>query len=228
MYLICGLGNPGREYETTRHNMGFLTIDVLAERLGISVRQLRFKALVGEGRVGSEKVMLMKPQTFMNLSGEAVRLAFEYYRLGPSQLLVIYDDADLAPGALRIRRSGSSGSHNGMKSVIYQLQSQDFARIRIGIGSSGPIPMERFVLGHWTEEERPLLADAVSKAADASLCFIESGLDRAMNLYNTKSEKKAKKTAEKAGEPEGGAAEEKADPGSKAEDVQSEGVKENT
>ena len=121
-----------------------------------------------------------------------------------------------------------------MKSVIYQLQSQDFARIRIGIGSSGPIPMERYVLGHWTEEERPLLADAVSKAADASLCFIESGLDRAMNLYNTKSEKKAKKAAEKAEEPDkaerpqGGPAEEKADPCPKAEEAQSEGVKENT
>ncbi|MBQ2456453.1 MAG: aminoacyl-tRNA hydrolase, partial [Firmicutes bacterium] len=122
MYLICGLGNPGREYETTRHNMGFLTVDVLAERLGISVKQLRFKALVGEGRIGAEKVMLMKPQTFMNLSGEAVRQAMDYYRLDPSQLMVVYDDADIAVGSIRIRPSGSSGSHNGMKSIIYQLQ----------------------------------------------------------------------------------------------------------
>ena len=198
MYLICGLGNPGREYETTRHNMGFLTVDVLAERLGISVKQLRFKALVWEGRIGAEKVMLMKPQTFMNLSGEAVRQAMDYYRLDPSRLMVVYDDADIAVGSIRIRPSGSSGSHNGMKSIIYQLQEQGFPRIRIGIGDSGVIPMDRYVLGHWTEEERPLLADAVSRAADACECFVRFGLDRAMNTYNTKKdgEKKKKKAEE--------------------------------
>ncbi len=176
--------------------MGFLTVDVLAERLGVNVRQLRFKALVGEGRVGSEKVLLMKPQTFMNLSGEAVRMAMDYYRLDPSHLMVIYDDADLAVGSLRIRPSGSSGSHNGMKSVIYQLQDQSFPRIRVGIGSSGPIPMERYVLGHWSEEERPLLAEAVSRAAEACECFVSRGLDTAMNRYNTRKDPKKKKTAE--------------------------------
>lgn len=202
MYVICGLGNPGREYEATRHNMGFTTIDLLADRLGVQVKQLKFKALIGEARIGSEKVLLVKPQTYMNLSGEALRPIMDYYKVEPSHLMVIYDDADLAVGAVRIRPSGSSGSHNGMKSVIYQLQTDKFPRIRIGIGDKGVIPMDRFVLGHWTEEERPLFAEAVSNAADACVMYVEQGLDKAMNRFNVKKSDGEKKKTSKKEEPQ--------------------------
>lgn len=186
MYIICGLGNPGKEYETTRHNMGFLALDVLSQRLGIAVNRLKFKALIGEGFAGGEKVVLVKPQTFMNLSGESLREVVGFYKPEHGHLLLMYDDIDLAPGMLRIRKSGSAGTHNGMRSVIYQLQFDDFPRIRIGIGDHGVIPLDRYVIGHYTEEERPLLADAVSRAADAARLYIESGIDAAMNEYNRK------------------------------------------
>ncbi|MBR4150323.1 MAG: aminoacyl-tRNA hydrolase [Firmicutes bacterium] len=186
MYIICGLGNPGKEYECTRHNMGFLTVDVLSERLGISVNRLKFRALVGEGFVGTEKVVLVKPQTFMNLSGESLREVVAFYKPEHDHLLLIYDDIDLAPGTVRIRPHGSAGTHNGMRSVIYQLQFSDFPRIRIGVGSSGVIPLQKYVIGRWTEEERPLLADAVSRAAAAAEMYVKSGLNSAMNEYNRK------------------------------------------
>ena len=195
MYLICGLGNPGKEYEATRHNMGFRTLDALSGLLGIPVNQLKFKALVGEGHLGREKVILMKPQTFMNNSGEALRMAAEYYKLPPENILVIYDDSDVAVGALRMRPHGSSGSHNGMKSVIYQLQTDRFPRLRVGIGKRGRIDMMHFVLGRFPEEEKPLVEDAIKNAALAAKCFIEEGIDAAMNKYNTKKEK-PKKEAE--------------------------------
>ncbi|MCF0149921.1 MAG: aminoacyl-tRNA hydrolase [Firmicutes bacterium] len=195
MYVICGLGNPGREYEYTRHNMGFITIDVLAEKLGVSVNQLKFKALVGETRIGGEKVLLVKPQTYMNLSGESLRPIMDFYKLEPDHFIIIYDDSDLAVGALRLRGSGSPGSHNGMKSVVTHLGSQVFPRIRIGIGSRGLIPMERFVLGHPTEEDRPLLAEAVKNAADAAVAIIEEGMEKAMTRYNTKKESAKKENA---------------------------------
>ncbi len=186
MKLICGLGNPGREYENTRHNMGFLTIDVLAGRLGISVDRLKFRSLLGEGRAGGEKVVLLKPQTYMNLSGEAVRQAFEFYKPDHADLLVIYDDVDLPLGALRIRPGGSSGTHNGMKSVIYQLGFDDFPRARIGLGDHGLIPLDKFVIGRYTESERPFLADAVVKAARAAESFITEDISRVMTEFNGK------------------------------------------
>jgi PTH1 family peptidyl-tRNA hydrolase len=186
MRIICGLGNPGKEYEATRHNMGFLTMDVLSSRLDIRVNRLKFRALVGEGFAGTEKVVLVKPQTYMNLSGESLREVMAFYKADPSQLLVVYDDSDIAVGSIRIRPFGSAGSHNGMKSIVYQLQTDRFPRIRIGIGKSGQIPMEKFVLGKWTEEERPLLAEAVDNAALACEEFIRSGIDAAMNKYNKK------------------------------------------
>jgi len=184
MYLICGLGNPGRLYAHTRHNMGFLTIDVLSERLGIPVSKLKFKALVGEGRIGSEKVVLVKPQTYMNLSGEALRPLAEFYKPEHSHLIVVYDDVDLPLGRTRVRASGSSGTHNGMRSVIYQLQYDDFPRVRIGLGPSGDIPMDKFVIGHWTREEQPVLAKAVLRAADACETIVREGIEQAMQKYN--------------------------------------------
>ncbi len=186
MYIICGLGNPGRDYESTRHNMGFLCLDTLASRLGISINKLKFRALIGEGFVGGEKVVLVKPQTYMNLSGESLREVAAFYKPEHDHLMVIYDDIDLEPGAVRVRKSGSAGTHNGMRSVIYQLQYDDFPRVRIGIGRPGQIPLEKYVIGRWTEEERPLLADAVSRAADAARLYVEKGIDAAMNEYNRK------------------------------------------
>ena len=186
MYIICGLGNPGKEYEATRHNMGFLTVDLLAQKLGISIRTLKFKALIGEGRIGTEKVLLVKPQTYMNLSGESLREIVSYYKVPMEDLIVVYDDIDLPVGGLRIRPFGSSGTHNGMRSVIYQLQSDRFPRIRIGTGNNGQIPLASFVIGKWTEEERPLIAEAVEKAADACVMIVEEGIEKTMNKYNTK------------------------------------------
>ena len=184
MYMICGLGNPGRLYEKTRHNMGFMTVDVLADRLGVRVDRLRFKALVGEGRIDREKVILVKPQTYMNLSGDAVRPLVDYYKIEPDHLILVYDDVDLPLGRTRIRPSGSSGTHNGMRSVIYQLQFDNFPRVRIGLGPHGDIPLDKFVIGTWTESERPELAKAVLRAADACETIVTDGVDAAMQKYN--------------------------------------------
>ena len=188
MYLICGLGNPGKLYEKTRHNMGFLTIDVLSERFNIPVKRIRFKALTGEGQIGSEKVLLVKPQTFMNLSGESLRPLVEYFKIPMDKLILVYDDVDLPLGKTRVRRSGSAGTHNGMRSVIYHLQREDFARVRIGLGPHGDIPLDRFVIGHWTESERPELAKAVLRAADACETIVKEGVEEAMQKYNGNAE----------------------------------------
>ena len=186
MYIICGLGNPGKEYATTRHNMGFLAIDELSKKLGVDVSTLKFKALVGETRIGSEKVILVKPQTYMNLSGEAIRPIADYYKVPAENILVIYDDVDIAPGNLRIRPFGSAGSHNGMKSVIFQLQTDRFPRIRIGIGDHGIIPLDKYVLSKPADEEVPLVADAIVRAAAAAEDFVRIGISDTMNKYNTK------------------------------------------
>ena len=184
MYMIVGLGNPGRLYMKTRHNMGFMTVDVLADRLGVRMDRLRFKAKIGEGRIGTEKVILVKPQTYMNLSGDAVRPLVEYYKIQPDHLILVYDDVDLPLGRTRIRPSGSSGTHNGMRSVIYQLQFDNFPRVRIGLGPHGDIPLDKFVIGNWTELERPELAKAVLRAADACETIVTEGVDSAMQKYN--------------------------------------------
>ena len=182
--MIVGLGNPGRLYMKTRHNMGFMTVDVLADRLGVRMDRLRFKAKIGEGRIGTEKVILVKPQTYMNLSGDAVRPLVEYYKIQPDHLILVYDDVDLPLGRTRIRPSGSSGTHNGMRSVIYQLQFDNFPRVRIGLGPHGDIPLDKFVIGNWTELERPELAKAVLRAADACETIVTEGVDAAMQKYN--------------------------------------------
>ena len=158
MYVIAGLGNPGKKYENTRHNMGFITVDQLAEKHDIKVDKLKFKALVGEGRIAGQKVLLVKPQTYMNLSGESIREVMHFYKLEPENLIVIYDDIDIELGTLRIRKFGSAGTHNGMKSVVYQLQSDRFPRIRIGIGNQKKGDLVDFVIGGFSKEEVQLSA----------------------------------------------------------------------
>ena len=185
MYVIAGLGNPGKQYEKTRHNMGFLVADEFAAAHGIDVRRIKHKALIGEGRIAGEKVLVVKPQTYMNLSGESLREVMNYYDVPMENLIVIYDDMDLETGTLRIRKKGSAGSHNGMKSVIYQLQSDAFPRVRIGIGSSTASDWKDYVTGQVTEQEAKLLADAIREAAAALECIITDGIDIAMNRFNT-------------------------------------------
>ena len=186
MYVIAGLGNPGKKYENTRHNMGFQAIDQIAEHYDIKVNKIKHKALVGDGIISGQKVLLVKPQTYMNLSGDSLREVMHYYDVAMNELIVIYDDLDLDTGALRIRKKGSAGSHNGMKSVVAQLQSQDFPRIRVGIGKSGGLDWKDFVTGRINSTEQDMLREAVSRAADAAVCIVEHGIDRAMNEYNVK------------------------------------------
>ncbi|MCF0144361.1 MAG: aminoacyl-tRNA hydrolase [Firmicutes bacterium] len=185
MYVIAGLGNPGKKYETTRHNMGFLVLDEFADRHGIKVTKIKHKALIGEGRIAGEKVLLVKPQTYMNLSGESLREIVSYYDVPVENLLVIYDDMDIPTGAIRIRKKGSSGSHNGMKSVIYQLQSDGFPRMRIGIGKTSGEDWKDFVTGKVSKKEADVLTETIKKAAEAVDCILEDGIDIAMNRFNT-------------------------------------------
>lgn len=199
MYIIVGLGNPGKQYEQTRHNMGFITIDRLAQKHDIRVTKLKCKALVGEGYLGGKKVMLAKPQTYMNLSGQSVRELMNYYKEDIKRLVVVYDDIDLKPGAIRIRAKGSAGTHNGMRSIIYDLKDDGFPRIRLGIGTNSQTPLEKYVLGGFTKEEKPLLEDAVDRAVSALERWVDEGIDAVMNAYNTKGEKK-KRTSESNGE----------------------------
>lgn len=195
MYVIVGLGNPGKKYENTRHNMGFIAVDLLAEKYGIKVDKIKHKALVGEGRIAGQKVLLVKPQTFMNLSGESVREVVNYYKVDMEDLTVIYDDIDLSLGTIRIRKFGSAGTHNGMKSVVYQLQSDQFPRIRVGVGNESREDLASFVTGGFPRKDVPIIEEALIKAADAAVSIIEDGIDMAMNKYNTR-----KKASEENGE----------------------------
>lgn len=183
--IIVGLGNPGKKYENTRHNVGFSTIDVLSDKLGIKVNRLKHKALTGDGTIKGERVILVKPQTFMNLSGESINEIAEWYKLPMENLIVIYDDVDIPVGTIRIRPKGSSGTHNGMRSVIYQLRSDEFPRIRIGIGKA---PEEwnlaDYVLSRFNAEEAVDVAKSIERAADAASVIVKSGIETAMNLYN--------------------------------------------
>lgn len=199
MYVIAGLGNPGKKYENTRHNMGFLVLDAFASKHGIRVNRIKHKALTGEGFIGGEKVLLVKPQTYMNLSGESLREVMEYYKVPTENLIVIYDDFDLETGALRIRKKGSAGSHNGMKSVIYQLQDDGFPRIRVGIGASGGPDWKAYVCGNVSGKEADILTETVENAADAVTCMIENGIDTAMNRYNTPRKKKKREKEDSEG-----------------------------
>ena len=191
MYIIAGLGNPGKQYENTKHNVGFLTIDVLAEKLGIRVSKIKHNARTGEGFISGEKVILVKPQTYMNLSGESIREILSFYKADPERLVVIYDDIDLPMGSLRIRKKGSAGTHNGMKSIIYQIVSEDFPRVRIGIGGERKGDLADYVISGFRKEDRKTVEDSILRAADAVICTVEKGIDIAMGEYNTKAKKKS-------------------------------------
>ena len=183
--LVC-LGNPGDQYENTRHNVGFMVADELAERHNIPVQRLKFRALTNTITVGGEKVLLMKPVTYMNLSGEAVHEAAAFYKIPPEHILVISDEVALAPGKLRVRRSGSAGGHNGLKNIIAHLGTDQFPRIRLGVGQK-PHPdydMADWVLGKFQGEDKKAVEASVKRAADAAECLIREGVDKAMNQYN--------------------------------------------
>lgn len=186
-YMIVGLGNPGRQYESTRHNTGFICIDVIAEKYNIKINKLKFKSLLGEGRIEGKRCLFLKPQTFMNLSGEAVRDAAEFYKIPPERIIVIFDDISLDPGKLRIRRKGSDGGHNGMKNIIYHLKSNEFPRVKVGVGAK-PNPeydLADWVLSRFTKKE----AEEIKKAAENTLGAVEimvtGDIDKAMSRYNS-------------------------------------------
>ena len=191
MKLIFGLGNPGKEYDKTRHNTGFMTLDRLAEKHGITVNACKDKGMNGKGVIGSEKVMLVKPLTYMNLSGECIRAYVDFYKVDPaSDIIVIYDDIDIEPGNLRIRKNGSAGSHNGMKSVIKCLGTETFARVRVGVGAKpAGWDLADYVLGRPGGEDEKAMSIAMDHAVSAIELIIAGRMDEAMNLYNAKKEK---------------------------------------
>jgi peptidyl-tRNA hydrolase, PTH1 family len=185
--LIVGLGNPGAKYDRTRHNIGFDLIDQLAKRWQIPVSdQKRFQGLVGEGWVNHQKIVLLKPQTFMNLSGHSVRSVLDWYKLAPTEVLVLYDDLDLPLGKLRIRLAGSAGGHNGMKSIISHLGTPTFPRLRMGIGKSQDETISH-VLGKFSVAEASIVTDILQLSADAVDLSLGSGVEQAMNKYNNRS-----------------------------------------
>ncbi len=192
MYLIVGLGNPGKEYAGTRHNVGFDTIDFLAHKNNVKLDKLKFNAVFGEYNIRGEKVILFKPVTYMNLSGNAVIEAVRYYKIPIENIIVVYDDIDIPLGSLRIRPHGSSGTHNGMKSMLYQLQTENFKRIRIGIGKSknSNISLGDHVLQKFDNDERMVVNETIQSAGLAAEDIISNGLEFAMNNYNKRVEEK--------------------------------------
>lgn len=186
MYFIVGLGNPGDKYENTRHNMGFLTIDYLSKKFDIKVKKLKFKSLYGQGEISGQKVMLIKPQTYMNSSGEAIRELRNYYNFDMDKLIVIVDDIDINFGTIRIKAKGSSGSHNGMKSIIYNLVDDSFPRIKIAVGQKPEyMDLANFVLSGFTEKEVEIIRDEIALASDAVEMILDSGVEKAMNKFNS-------------------------------------------
>lgn len=183
--LVC-LGNPGREYETTRHNIGFMAADELARRENVKINKLRYRALTGEVRLGNQRVLVLKPQTYMNLSGEAVKLAGGFYKIPPDHVLVISDDVALPLGKLRIRAGGSAGGHNGLKNIIAHLGTDQFPRVRVGVGAPAHPEHEMidWVIGHFTAQEKKVVDEAVGRAVNAALCVMEKGVSEAQNQYN--------------------------------------------
>ncbi len=183
--LILGLGNPGAQYAPTRHNVGFWTVDLLAERHGIELKTRRHSSKLGVGLIGGVPVVLAKPQTYMNLSGEAARALLQAYHLQPEQMLVIFDDIWLAPGGVRVRAKGSAGGHNGMKSIISALGTEAFPRVRIGIGQPPEgVDLADYVLSPPPPEERELLLQAVQRAADACEAWLTEPIEQVMNRFN--------------------------------------------
>ena len=187
MYIIVGLGNPTKEYDKTRHNVGFSVIDVLADRIGIDVSEKKHRALCGKGMLEGQKVILAKPQTFMNLSGESVRAMVDFYKVSPDEVIIVYDDISLEPGQLRIRTKGSAGGHNGIKNIIAHLGTQEFPRIKVGVGEKPKyMDLADYVLSRFSKGEQELMDDAFRDAADAVAMMISEGMDAAMNHFNAK------------------------------------------
>ena len=188
MYIIAGLGNPGKQYDMTRHNIGFHTIDYMADKLNVKVKKLKFKALYGECEIAGEKTLLIKPQTYMNLSGESIAGFAQFYKINPSNIIIINDDISLETGRIRVRPKGSAGGHNGLKSIIYMLESDEFPRVKMGVGApkNENYDLADFVLGHFTKEEIPIMEKAIMKASDAAEEIIRAGVASEMNKYNSK------------------------------------------
>lgn len=186
MYLVAGLGNPGKQYEMTRHNIGFHTIDYIADEYKVKVNKLKHKSLYGECTIAGEKVYLIKPQTYMNLSGESLIDFVNFFKAPPQNLIVISDDINLDTGRLRIRPKGSAGGHNGLKSIIYMLQTDEFPRIRMGVGAPKHEDYELadFVLGRFTKDEIPVMEESIKKAKSAVEEIIKNGPQSAMNKFN--------------------------------------------
>ena len=185
-WLVVGLGNPGARFESTRHNMGFLALERLAEREGLRFNKLRFKAWTAEWKVGDEKVLVMKPQTYMNLSGESVGAAARFYKIPPEHILVVSDDVSLPVGKLRLRAAGSAGGHNGLKNIIQHLGSDRFPRIKVGVGmpKNAEYDMADWVIGMPMGDEQKILLDTLDRAAQAIAAVITLGMDKAMNRFN--------------------------------------------
>ena len=182
--LVC-LGNPGKEYANTRHNIGFLAADALEKRTGVKFNKLKYRALTGEVTLGGQRVLVVKPQTYMNLSGEAVKLAGGFYKIPPERILVLYDDVSLPLGKLRIRASGSAGGHNGIKNIIAHLGTDAFPRIKVGVGApQREDGLVDWVIGSFTASERKVVDAAIERALDAAACVIEHGVSEAQNRFN--------------------------------------------
>lgn len=185
MYLIVGLGNPEEEYANTRHNMGFDTINEIAKRNNVAITKLKFKGLYETAIIQGKKVILLKPQTYMNLSGESIKEVVNFYNIEPKEIIVIYDDIDIEKGKIKLRKKGGAGSHNGMKSVVEELNTTDFARIRVGIGQPEfKSDMINYVIGKVPEDEQKILKEGTHKAAEAVEEILKNGIDIAMNKFN--------------------------------------------
>ena len=185
-YIIAGLGNPGREYEGTRHNVGFMCIDSLCEKLGVKCNKIKFKGTVTDAVIGESRCLILKPQTFMNLSGQSITEAMKFYKIPPERVIVIFDDISLDVGKIRIRKKGSDGGHNGIKNIIYLSGSDQFPRIKIGVGKK-PNPeydLKKWVLGRFPKENAAEIESAVNRAADAAEAIIVKGAEYAMNKFN--------------------------------------------
>ena len=187
-FLVVGLGNPGRKYAHTRHNAGFDVVEILSQMTGIKVKKIRHRALIGEGRYGGKQLILAQPQTYMNLSGESVLRLVSWYKPAPQNLILVYDDVDLPPGSIRVRANGSSGTHNGMRSIIPVLGRDNFPRVRVGIGSPPPaFDMADWVISHYPDAAaRKLAFDSYMEAARAVLTLIDDGIEASMRLHNGK------------------------------------------
>ena len=185
-WLVVGLGNPGKEYTRTRHNCGFRALDILADKLGCKVDKGKFQGLYGQCTYGGTKLLLLKPQTYMNLSGRSVLQLSAYFNVPPQRIIVMFDDISLEPGRLRVRNDGSAGGHNGIKSIISELGSQEFPRVKIGVGSK-PTPeynLADWVLSSFSAQEEKALGPALERAADAALCIIDHGIPETANRFN--------------------------------------------